>query len=104
MPAMERIPAASAMDWSIDLDRGLRSRHHATRVRALDAAGPRLRQLCACAGAPAPALVASAYGVLPGEARVFAETMLLRLATEFRTADGAMRARVVRTLLAAAGG
>ncbi|CAO2193227.1 unnamed protein product [Urochloa humidicola] len=101
---MERIPAASAMDWSIDLDRGLRSRHHATRVRALDAVSPRLRQLCACAGAPSPAPVASAYGVLPGEARVFAETMLLRLATEFRTADGAMRARVVRTLLAAAGG
>nr|CAB3476632.1 unnamed protein product [Digitaria exilis] len=131
---MERIPAASAMDWSIDLDRGLRSRHHgnssapllpfnfplpsvpsltsaprpaaaATRVGALDAAAPRLRQLCACAASPAPAPVASAYGVLPGEARVFAETMLLRLATEFRTAaDGAMRARVVRTLLAAAGG
>ncbi|OEL17356.1 hypothetical protein BAE44_0021625 [Dichanthelium oligosanthes] len=30
--------------------------------------------------------------------------MLLRLATEFRTADGAMRDRIVRTLLAAAGG
>ncbi|CAL4964598.1 unnamed protein product [Urochloa decumbens] len=100
---MERIPAASAMDWSIDLDRGLRSRHHATRLRALEDAGLRLRQLCACAGAAAPAPVASAYGVLPGEARVFAETMLLRLATEFRTAEGAMRARVVRTLLTAAG-
>ncbi|WVZ71879.1 hypothetical protein U9M48_020411 [Paspalum notatum var. saurae] len=99
---MERIPAASAVDWSIELDRGLRSRHQATRVRALDAAGPRLRQLCSCTTAPPP--IASAYGVLPGEARVFAETMLLRLATEFRTADGAMRARIVRTLLAAAGG
>nr|CAB3472581.1 unnamed protein product [Digitaria exilis] len=102
---MERIPAASAMDWSVDLDRGLRSRHHATRVGALDAAAPRLRELCACAAVPAPAPVASAYGVLPGEARVFAETMLLRLATEFRTAaDVSMRARVVRTLLAAAAG
>ncbi|RLN24085.1 uncharacterized protein C2845_PM07G03860 [Panicum miliaceum] len=90
------------MDWSIDLDRGLRSRHHATRVHALDAAGPRLRQLCACPTAPAP--VASAFGVLPGEARVFAETMLLRLATEFRNADGAMRARIVRVLLSATGG
>ena len=74
----------------------------ATRVRAVDAAGPRLRQLCTCGTAPAP--VASAYGVLPGEARVFAETMLLRLATEFRTADGAMRARIVRTLLNTATG
>ncbi|KAJ1283022.1 hypothetical protein BS78_03G096000 [Paspalum vaginatum] len=98
---MERTPAASAMDWSIDLDRGLRSRHQAMRVRALDAAGPRLRQLFSCPTAPPP--IASVYGVLPGEARVFAETMLLRLATEFRTADRAMRARIVRTLLAAAG-
>jgi integrator complex subunit 7 len=116
------------MDWSIDLDRGLSSRHYGklnhpppllfllssillftsppsaagTRVRALDAAGPRLRQLCACPTAPAP--VASAFGVLPWEARVFAETMLLRLASEFRNADGAMRARIVRALLSAAGG
>ncbi|XP_062206674.1 uncharacterized protein LOC133908584 isoform X2 [Phragmites australis] len=98
---MERIPAASAMDWSIDLDRGLRSRHHATRVHALDAAGPRLRQLCTSPIVPAP--VSSAFGVLPGEARLFAETILLRLATEFRTADSALRARIVRTLLAAGG-
>ena len=74
----------------------------ATRVRAVDAAGPRLRQLCTCGTAPAP--VASAYGVLPGEARVFAETMLLRLATEFRTDDGAMRARIIKTLLNTATG
>ncbi|KAL6626555.1 hypothetical protein ACP70R_030281 [Stipagrostis hirtigluma subsp. patula] len=98
---MERIPAASAMDWSVELDRGLRSRHHVTRVHALEAAGPRLRQLCASSTAPAP--VASAFGALPAEARLFAETMLLRLATEFRNADGALRARIVRTLLAATG-
>ncbi|KAL6850192.1 hypothetical protein ACP4OV_020819 [Aristida adscensionis] len=96
---MEKIPAASAMDWTIDLDRGLRSRHHATRTRALEAAGPRLRHLCASPAAPAP--VASAFGALPGEARLFAETMLLRLASEFMAGDAALRARVVRTLLTA---
>jgi integrator complex subunit 7 len=126
--AMEKIPAASAMGWSIELDRGLRSRNHgnikpssplspfpfhyflahlrprpssATRVHALDAAGPRLRQLVDSPTIPAPG--ASALGVLPDEARLFAETMLLRLAAEFRTADGTLRARIVRCLLAAGG-
>ncbi|KAK3160083.1 hypothetical protein QOZ80_1BG0054990 [Eleusine coracana subsp. coracana] len=89
------------MDWSIELDRGLRSRNHATRVQALDAAGPRLRKLFASPTIPPP--VASAFGVLPDESRLFAETMLLRLATEFRTADGALRARIVRCLLTAGG-
>ncbi|GJN37749.1 hypothetical protein PR202_gb26735 [Eleusine coracana subsp. coracana] len=123
---MEKVPAASAMDWSIELDRGLRSRNHgnlkpssplssstiylahlgsrlisATRVQALDAAGPRLRKLFASPTIPPP--VASAFGVLPDESRLFAETMLLRLATEFRTADGALRARIVRCLLTAGG-
>uniref|UniRef100_A0ACD5UR66 Uncharacterized protein n=1 Tax=Avena sativa TaxID=4498 RepID=A0ACD5UR66_AVESA len=95
---MERIPAASAMDWSIDLDRGLRSRYLGTRLQALDAAAPRIRELAAF---PAiPEAVAYASGVLPAEPRVFAETMLLRLATEFRTtADDSVRSRIVRSLL-----
>ncbi|TVU22305.1 hypothetical protein EJB05_31990 [Eragrostis curvula] len=96
---MEKVPAASAMDWSIELDRGLRSCNQATRVHALDAAGPRLRQLFASPAIPVP--VAAAFGILPGEAHRFAETMLLRLAVEFRTGDGALRARIVRCLLAA---
>ncbi|XP_037411431.1 uncharacterized protein LOC119274814 [Triticum dicoccoides] len=97
---MESIPAASAMDWSIDLDKGLRSRHLGTRLKALEAAAPRIRDLAA---SPAvPAAVASAFGVLPAEPRVFAETMLLRLATEFRAAaDDTVRARIVRALLPA---
>ncbi|VAH56974.1 unnamed protein product [Triticum turgidum subsp. durum] len=92
---MESIPAASAMDWSIDLDKGLRSRHLGTRLRALEAAAPRIRDLAA---SPAvPAAVASAFGVLPAEPRVFAETMLLRLATEFRAAaDDSVRAGTPR--------
>jgi integrator complex subunit 7 len=114
------------MEWSIELDRGLRSRNHgsfkpsaplssstislahlrsrlssATRVHALDAASLHHHQLFASPAIPAP--VAFAFGVLPEEARVFSETMLLRLAAEFRTADGALRASIVRCLLAAGG-
>ncbi|KAL5228225.1 hypothetical protein ABZP36_016490 [Zizania latifolia] len=94
---MDKFPAASAMQWSIDLDRGLRSRHPATRLHALDAVALRLRDLGA---SPAvPAAVASAFGVLPAEPRLFAQTMVLRLATEFRSADNVVRARIVRSLL-----
>ncbi|XP_044974776.1 uncharacterized protein LOC123442720 isoform X2 [Hordeum vulgare subsp. vulgare] len=99
---MESIPAACAMDWSIDLDKGLRSRHLGTRLKALEAAAPRIRDLAASPSVPAA--VASAFGVLPAEPRVFAETMLLRLATEFRAAtDDSVRARIVRALLPAQG-
>uniref|UniRef100_A0A0D9UVS4 Integrator complex subunit 7 n=1 Tax=Leersia perrieri TaxID=77586 RepID=A0A0D9UVS4_9ORYZ len=95
---MEKLPAAaSAMQWSIDLGRGLRSRHPATRLRAIDDVAPRLRDLGA---SPAvPAAVASAIGVLPSEPRLFAQTILLRLATEFRAADNAVRARILRAFL-----
>jgi integrator complex subunit 7 len=42
---------------------------------------------------------------MPGESRVFAETMLLRLATEFRAAaDDSIRSRIVRSLLPNKGG
>ncbi|KAM0872214.1 hypothetical protein ACQ4PT_038852 [Festuca glaucescens] len=100
---METIPAASAMDWSIDLDRSLRSRHLGTRLQALDAAAPRIRELASCPTVPPG--VASSSGIMPAESRVFAETMLLRLATEFRAAaDDSIRSRIVRSLLPNKGG
>ncbi|CAM0905563.1 unnamed protein product [Alopecurus aequalis] len=103
---MERMPAAmakAAMDWSIDLDRGLRSRHLGTRLQAVDAAATRIHELSACPAVPEA--VASASGVLSAEPRVFAETMLLRLATEFgAAADDSIRARIVRALLPTKGG
>uniref|UniRef100_J3MDU3 Integrator complex subunit 7 n=1 Tax=Oryza brachyantha TaxID=4533 RepID=J3MDU3_ORYBR len=94
---MDKLPAASAMQWSIDLDRALRSRHAATRLHALDDVPSRLRELGASPSLP-PA-VASALGVLPSEPRLFAQTMVLRLATEFRSSDNAVRACIVRALL-----
>uniref|UniRef100_A0A0D9Y4D3 Integrator complex subunit 7-like C-terminal domain-containing protein n=1 Tax=Oryza glumipatula TaxID=40148 RepID=A0A0D9Y4D3_9ORYZ len=97
---MDKLPAASsAMQWSIDLDRALRSRHPATRLRAVDAVAPRLRELGASPPAAVPPAVASALGVLPSEPRLFAHTILLRLATHFATADNAVRARILRALL-----
>lgn len=100
---MERIPVASAMDWSIDLDRGLRSRHLGTRLQAVDAAAPRIRELSAYPAVPEA--VAYASGFLPAEPSVFAETMLLRLATEFRAAaDDSIRTRIVHALLPTKGG
>uniref|UniRef100_A0A0D3EKH9 Integrator complex subunit 7 n=1 Tax=Oryza barthii TaxID=65489 RepID=A0A0D3EKH9_9ORYZ len=97
---MDKLPAASsAMQWSIDLDRALRSRHSATRLRAVDAVAPRLRELGASPPAAVPPAVASALGVLPSEPRLFAHTILLRLATHFATADNAVRARILRALL-----
>uniref|UniRef100_A0A0E0JD29 Integrator complex subunit 7 n=1 Tax=Oryza punctata TaxID=4537 RepID=A0A0E0JD29_ORYPU len=87
--------AASAMQWSIDLDKALRSRHPATRLHAIDAVAPRLRELGASPAA------ASALGVLPSEPRLFAHTILLRLATHFTTAHNAVRARILRALLLA---
>ncbi|KAM0869724.1 hypothetical protein ACQ4PT_040532 [Festuca glaucescens] len=95
---MERIPASSSMDWSIDLDRTFRSHLLDTHLQALDADALGIRELASCPTVPAG--VASAYGIMPAESRVFAETMLLRLATEFRAAvDDSFRSCIVRSLL-----
>ncbi|XP_059661933.1 uncharacterized protein LOC132308009 isoform X2 [Cornus florida] len=94
---MERISAACAMDWSIELDKGLRSKVPGQSVKAILQIGPRLEQW-----SREPELTIAEYkffGLVPGEDRLFANTILLRLADAFSSSDKHTKLSVVRIFL-----
>lgn len=91
---MEKISAACAMDWSIDLEKSLRSKIPGRPVEAILQAGQRLEQW---SSEPEPTMsVYSMYGLVPGEERLFANAILLRLADAFQSGDREIMRAVVR--------
>ncbi|KAL9690853.1 hypothetical protein QQ045_011265 [Rhodiola kirilowii] len=94
---MEKISAASAMEWSIELDKGLRSRKPGAAVEAVRKIGPRLEQW---SREPKYTMAAySMFGLVPGEDRLFASAILLKLAEAFRFGERAVRRAVVELFL-----
>ncbi|XP_042484823.1 uncharacterized protein LOC122065096 isoform X3 [Macadamia integrifolia] len=98
---MEKISAAHAMEWSIELEKGLRSKTPGQSVEAIFRFGPRLEQWskepCHTMG------VLSMFGLVPGQDRLFANTILLRLAEAFRCGDKLTRLSVVKVFLSELG-
>ncbi|XP_043720116.1 uncharacterized protein LOC122667766 isoform X3 [Telopea speciosissima] len=94
---MEKISAALAMEWSIELEKGLRSKTPGQSVEAILRFVPRLEQWskepCHTMG------VLSMFGLVPGQDRLFANTILLRLAEAFRCGDKLTRLSVVKVFL-----
>ncbi|KAA8537246.1 hypothetical protein F0562_027067 [Nyssa sinensis] len=94
---MERTSAACAMEWSIELDKGLRSKRPGQSVEAIIQIGPRLQQWNR-----EPVLTITEYnlfGLVPGEERLFANAILLRLADAFSTGDKHTKLCVVKVFL-----
>ncbi|KAF8013294.1 hypothetical protein BT93_I1210 [Corymbia citriodora subsp. variegata] len=91
---MEKISAACAMDWSIDLEKSLRSKIPGRPVEAILQAGQRLEQWSS--EPETTASVCSMYGLVPGEERLFANAILLRLADAFVSGDREIKHAVVR--------
>ncbi|KAE9593009.1 hypothetical protein Lal_00029019 [Lupinus albus] len=95
--AIEPTCAACSMEWSIHLEKGLRSSKPGVRVQAILQMGPRLQQWsmeleCDVASNSMP-------GLVPGEDRLFANAILLRLADAFRGGDKEIRLSVVKVFL-----
>ncbi|WCJ41949.1 ARM repeat superfamily protein [Euphorbia peplus] len=94
---MDKISAACAMDWSMELDKSLRSKKPGQAVKAIQQIGERLQLL---SRQPKPTMaVYNMYGLVPGEDRLFTNTILLRLADAFRLGDNNTRRCVVRVFL-----
>ncbi|KAJ9553949.1 hypothetical protein OSB04_017994 [Centaurea solstitialis] len=94
---MERTPAASAMDWSIHLDKALRSNNPGRRTEAIQEVGARLEWW-----SKEPELTMAEYdmfGLVPGEDKLFANAILLRLADVFVSGDKHMKLCVVKIFL-----
>ncbi|KAL4346378.1 hypothetical protein GQ457_17G022460 [Hibiscus cannabinus] len=94
---MDKISAACAMEWSIQLDKALRSNNPARAVEAILQTGQRLELWGQ--EPEATKAVCSIFGLVPGEDRLFANTILLRLADAFRFGDKKIRLSVVRMFL-----
>lgn len=94
---MEKISAACAMEWSIQLDKGLRSKRPGESIAAVDQIGPKLVKW---SREPIVTLdVSKMYNMIQGEDRMFANTILLRLADVFSTGDKQMKSAIVKLFL-----
>ncbi|KAJ0988703.1 hypothetical protein J5N97_007059 [Dioscorea zingiberensis] len=94
---MERIPAARAMEWSIELEKALRSNVPGRQIDAIEQIGQNLKEW-----SKEPDItmaVANMYGLVPGEDRTFANTILLRLADAFRTGDNNIRKSILKIFM-----
>ncbi|KAJ1389762.1 Armadillo-type fold [Sesbania bispinosa] len=94
---MEPTCAARAMEWSIQLEKGLRSSKPGVPVKTILQMEPHLqrwsRELESSIASDAM------FGLVPGEDRLFANAILLRLADAFRGGDKQIRLSVVRIFL-----
>lgn len=94
---MEKISAACAMGWSIELEKGLRSRKSGHPIESINLIGPRLKQW---SKESQPTLaVYNMYRLVPGEDRLFADAILLRVAAGFVSGDRDMKISIVRVFL-----
>ncbi|KAJ7949579.1 Integrator complex subunit 7 [Quillaja saponaria] len=94
---MERISADCAMEWSIELEKAIRSRKQGRAIEAILQIGPRIEQW---SREPESNIVTlDMFGLVPGEDRLFANTILLRLADAFRLGDNLTRLSIARVFL-----
>ncbi|XWS62332.1 hypothetical protein CRYUN_Cryun06bG0002000 [Craigia yunnanensis] len=94
---MYKVSAACAMEWSFQLDKALRSNNPARAVEAILQTGSRLEQWRQ--EPEATKSVYSIFSLVPGEDRLFANTILLRLAQAFQSGDKNIKLSVVRIFL-----
>lgn len=94
---MDRTSAACAMEWSIDLEKGLRSKKPGQSLEAIQQVGLRLEQWDR---EPAINIAQhNMFGLIPGEDRLFANTILLRLIDAFGSGDKQTKLCVVKVFL-----
>ncbi|KAK4423236.1 hypothetical protein Salat_1906400 [Sesamum alatum] len=94
---MEKIPAACAMDWSIQLEKSLRSQKPGKSMEALEEIGRRLERW----NSESELRIAeySMFGLIPGEDKLFLNAIFLRLADAFRLGDKQIKNGVVKLFL-----
>ncbi|KAI3516902.1 hypothetical protein L1887_16044 [Cichorium endivia] len=94
---MERTSAACAMDWSIHLDKALRSSNPGRRTEAIREVGTRLERW-----GKEPELSMAEhdmFDLVPGEDKLFANAILLRLADTFMSGDKQIKLCIVKIFL-----
>lgn len=94
---MEKIPVATAMEWSIELEKGLRSKKPGKSVEEILKFGQRLKLL---ESNPKVGMVEhQVFDLIPGEDKLFVNTICLRLADAFRSGSKEIKSCVVKVFL-----
>ncbi|XP_073305632.1 uncharacterized protein [Primulina huaijiensis] len=95
---MEKIPAACAMEWSIQLHKNLRSKEPGKNIEALEEIGTHLEWWNK---ESRPTVVAEyrLFGLIPGEEKLFLNSIFLRLADAFRLGNKQTKNEVVKLFL-----
>lgn len=94
---MEKVPVASAMEWSIQLEKGLRSKNPGKSVEEILKFGQRLKLLNKN---PKVGMVEhQVFDLIPGEDKLFINTICLRLADAFRSGSKEIKSCVVKVFL-----
>lgn len=94
---MEKTSAARAIEWSIDLEKSLRSRKPGQDLEAINRMRPRLEQWCR---EPEVNMSESnMFGLIHGEEKLFANAILLRLADAFTSGTKQIKVSVVKLFL-----
>lgn len=94
---MEDIAAAQAMQWNVELERGLRSNKPGAHLEAIMKMGPRLQRWSE--EPVVTALTASLFKLDSGQDRAFVNSILLRLADAFRTGNNFTRLCIEKALI-----
>ncbi|PIN26218.1 hypothetical protein CDL12_01033 [Handroanthus impetiginosus] len=94
---MEKIPAACAMGWSIQLEKSLRSQKPGKSIEALEGIGRRLEWW----NSESELTFAQyrMFGLIPGEDALFLNAIFLRLADAFRFGNKQIKNGVVKLFL-----
>ncbi|XP_021830101.1 uncharacterized protein LOC110770298 isoform X2 [Prunus avium] len=94
---MERNSAACVMEWSIELEKALRSKKPGRSLEGISEISPRLQQLSKEPD-PSPA-VYHLFDLIPGEDKLFSNAIILRLANAFEFGDKHTRVCIVKAFL-----
>ncbi|CAB4273026.1 unnamed protein product [Prunus armeniaca] len=94
---MERNSVACVMEWSIELEKALRSKKPGRSLEAISEISPRLQQL-SNEPDPSPA-VYHLFDLIPGEDKLFSNAIILRLANAFEFGDKHTRVCIVKAFL-----
>ncbi|KAK4710239.1 hypothetical protein R3W88_004752 [Solanum pinnatisectum] len=86
---MEKTPSSCAMQWNIELEKGLRSKKPGKSIEAILDIGPRLEWWSRESNLHAAEY--KIFGLIPGEDKLFANAILLRLADAFKSGDKHMK-------------
>ncbi|CAI9781836.1 unnamed protein product [Fraxinus pennsylvanica] len=94
---MDKIPAACAMDWSIELDKSLRSKKPGKSIKAIKDIGSRIEWWSR--DSKLKVAEYKIFSLIPGEDKLFLNAIFLRLADAFRLGDKNVKSCIVNIFL-----